>query len=108
MIENQVLYATLTRRVKASIVDSIVVLVLIIICPLAIGTMVGGETALSPIAMVAPTLLEPLLITCLGFTLGQYLFGIQVIRQDTGGKCPLAALFGRYVIKIILGGLSMA
>ena len=108
MSENQVFYATLPRRVKASIIDGIVVLALVILCPMVIASIMGRETVLSPAAMVAPLLLEPFLISFLGFTLGQYLFGMQVIRLDTGEKCPLGASFGRYLIKIILGGLSMA
>jgi uncharacterized RDD family membrane protein YckC len=109
METNQVLYATLPRRIKASIIDGVVLLVLVILSPLIIGTLIGRDTGLNAIAMFTPPLLlEPFLISLLGFTLGQYIFGIQVIRLDTGGKCPLVASFARYFIKTILGSLSIA
>ena len=105
---NQVLYATLPRRIKASIIDGFVLMVFMIICPLAVESLIGGESRLNAIAMFAPLfLLEPILISCLGCTLGQYIFGIQVIRADTDGKCPLLASFGRYYAKVLLGSLSM-
>ena len=105
---NQVLYATLPRRVKASIIDGVVLMALFILCPLAIGSLTGSESGLNAIAMFTPLfLLEPILITYLGFTLGQFIFGIQVVRVDTGGKCPLLASFARYYTKILLGSLSM-
>lgn len=109
METNQVLYATLPRRIKASIIDGVVLLALFIIFPLLVGTLIGRDTGLSAIAMFTPPLLlEPLLISFLGFTLGQYMFGIQVVRLDTGGKCPLVASFARYFTKTILGCLSVA
>jgi len=105
---SQVLYATLPRRIKASIIDGIVLLTLFILSPMVIHFLLGNDTGLSAVVMFAPPLfLEPFLITYLGFTLGQYIFGIQVIRADTGGKCPLMASFGRYCTKGLLGGLSM-
>jgi uncharacterized RDD family membrane protein YckC len=109
MDSNQVLYATLPRRIKASIIDGIVLLAFIILSPLLIGPLTGNDSGLSAIAMFTPPLLlEPFLISYLGFTVGQYVFGIQVVRIDTGGKCPLVASFARYYTKVILGSLSMA
>lgn len=106
---NRVLYATLPRRIKASIIDGVVLLALFILSPLIIGALIGRDTGLNAIAMYTPPLLlEPLLISFLGFTLGQYIFGIQVVRLDTGGKCPLVASFARYFTKTILGSLSVA
>jgi hypothetical protein len=75
METNQVLYATLPRRIKASIIDGVVLLALFILSPFIIGTLVGKDTGLSAIAMFTPPLLlEPILISFLGFTLGQYTF----------------------------------
>jgi uncharacterized RDD family membrane protein YckC len=105
---NQVIYATLPRRVKASIIDGFVLMGLFILFPLAIGTMTGSESGMNAIAMFAPPLLlEPFLISYLGYTLGQYILGIQVIRLDTCGKCPLVASFARYYTKILLGSFSL-
>jgi uncharacterized RDD family membrane protein YckC len=109
MDTNQVLYATLPRRIKASIIDGVVLLTLIIMFPLIVGMLTGRDSWLNTIAMFTPPLLlEPFLITFLGFTLGQYIFGIQVVKLDTGDKCPLVASFVRYFAKTILGSLSIA
>lgn len=70
---SQVLYATLPRRIKASILDGVILLVLIIMFYLivGVGTLVGRDTWLNSIAMFTPPLLlEPYLITFFGFTLG--------------------------------------
>ena len=109
MNDSRILYATLPRRIKASIVDSVVLLTLMIISPVVIGLWIPRGTGLSGAAMFAPPLfLEPLLISYLGFTLGQYLFGIRVVRIDGGGHCPLAPSFLRYLTKTVLGGVSVA
>lgn len=108
MDTTQVLYATLPRRIKAAIIDGVVLLTLMILSPLTISMLIGRDTGANGIAMyIPPLLLEPFLISFLGFTLGQYIFGIQIIRVDTGGKCPLTASFLRYLAKSILGSLSM-
>jgi uncharacterized RDD family membrane protein YckC len=104
----QVLYSTLPRRIKASIIDGVVLLMLMVLSPLAISTLIGRDTGANAFLMyMPPLLLEPLLISFIGFTLGQYIFGIQVIRAGSGGKCPIAASFLRYFAKTILGGFSM-
>lgn len=103
-----VLYATLARRIKASIIDGIVLGALFILSPLVINSLTGKVSGLNAIAMYIPLFLtEPFLISYLGFTFGQYIFGIQVVRLDTGGKCPIVASFARYYTKIFLGSLSM-
>ncbi len=108
MDTTKVLFATLPRRIKAAIIDGVVLLTLMILSPLTISMLIGRDTGANAIAMYFPPfLLEPLLISFLGFTLGQYIFGIQVIRMDTGGKCPLPASFLRYFAKTILGSFSM-
>ncbi len=108
MANNQRLFATLPRRLKASIIDGIILLSLFIISLLAIGAVIDNETVLKPIAILAPVLLiEPLLITYLGFTIGQYIFGIQVVRVTGHSKCPLLVSFVRFYTKILLGSLSL-
>lgn len=108
MDTTKVLFATLPRRIKAAIIDGVVLLTLMILSPLMISMLIGRDTGANAIAMYfPPLLLEPLLISFLGFTLGQYIFGIQVIRMDTGGKCPLLVSFLRYFVKTILGSFSM-
>ncbi len=107
MDTTQVLYATLPRRIKAAIIDGVVLLSLMILSPLSISMLVGRDAANGVLMYIPPVLLEPFLISFLGFTLGQYIFGIQVISVHDGGKCRLPASFLRYFSKTILGSLSM-
>ena len=107
MTDRQYLFATLPRRLKASIVDGILLLVLFIVNPLIVG-MVSDNTLWSRIVMFAPLLLlEPFLVTYLGFTPGQYLFGIQVVRTEGHPTCPLGVSFARTYTKYLLGGFSL-
>jgi hypothetical protein len=79
-----------------------------ILSPLTISMVVGRDTGANALAMYfPPLLLEPILISFLGYTLGQYLFGITVIRIDSGGKCPFHASLLRYIAKTVLGSFSM-
>lgn len=72
------------------------------------ASLTGENSGLNGIAMFFPPLfLEPMLISYLGFTVGQYFFGIQVINADTDGKCSLVVSFLRYILKILLGGFSL-
>lgn len=104
----QVLYATLPRRVKASIIDGVILITLFIVPPLLISTLLGNDTGLNATAMfVPPLLLEPFLITYFGSTIGQYIFGIQVINADTGKKCSFIKSFVRYLTKLPLGAFSL-
>ena len=108
MRDPKFLYATLPRRLKASIIDGVVLYSLFILNPLAIGAIFQNETILKPVVMFAPPfILEPFLITYLGFTIGQYIFGIEVVRLDTRTKCPLLISFARYYTKLLLGSFSL-
>lgn len=107
MTDNTPIYATLPRRMKAGLIDLIIMLSLFILIPLVISSISESDTPTKVILMFAPPLLlEPFLITYFGFTLGQYFFGIQVVKTNNQ-KCPLLISFIRYYTKLILGGLSM-
>jgi hypothetical protein len=51
--------------------------------------------------------LEPLLIAYWGHTVGQYVYGIKVVREADLRKCPLFLAFVRYYAKALLGWWSM-
>lgn len=52
-------------------------------------------------------MIEPILVSYLGYTVGQYFLGIEVIRARTGSKCPLLVSFVRSCAKYILGTISL-
>ena len=59
--------------------------------------------------MYAPVfILEPLLVSYYwGQTVGQYLWGIKIIRETDLTRCPLVLSFVRYYAKALLGLWSM-
>ena len=102
------LYATLAFRIKASIIDSMILLALLILIPLTIGQYVN-HPGFRAFLMYSPVLfLEPLLISLTGSTIGQRLVGITVVHQDGRSRLVLPLSFVRYFFKIILGSLSLA
>ncbi|TAL24623.1 MAG: RDD family protein [Nitrospirae bacterium] len=105
---NELIYATLPLRIKASIIDSLILIGLLVCIPLALAPLLKGTNSSLGILMYSPfLLLEPLLVSFFGSTIGQYFFGIKVVRQDDLLKCPLHLSFVRYYVKAFLGWLSM-
>ena len=101
-------FASLATRIKASVIDSIILLAIFILIPITIGEDVNSDLPLKAFAMFAPVLfLEPFLVAFSGATIGQHLFGIEIVRVDTRSKCPLHIAFLRYLAKVILGGISL-
>ena len=108
MTTDRDVFASLATRIKASIVDSIILITLFISIPLVIGSLINSEWPLRAFLMYAPLLfLEPILVAYLGATIGQYLFGMQVVRIDTRSNCPFHVAFFRYLAKAVLGSFSL-
>ncbi len=105
--DNDLLYASLAFRIKASIIDSVILLALIVLIPLWAGEHVS-RPAVRVILMYSPLLVfEPFLVAYLGSTIGQRILGLTIVNQDSGKKCPLHLSFARYYTKVLLGWLSM-
>ncbi len=101
------LYATLALRIKASVIDSTILLALIILIPLTIGQF-PDHPGLRAFLMYSPLLfLEPLLVTFTGSTIGQRVMGIAIVDHERGSRLALPLSFVRYFIKVLLGGLSL-
>lgn len=108
MKTNQELYSSLPRRIKASLIDSLIVLTLFIALPVTFNALFQNESVLAAFLMYTPILiLEPLLVSFSGATIGQHLFGVEVVKINTLAKCPLLLSFIRYYTKILLGGFSV-
>ncbi len=103
--KDEIIYATIGRRIKASIFDSVILLFLFVIIPVIVGQFVQSPLgALRALVMFAPIFIfEPLLVSYWGQTVGQYFLGIKVVREVGMSKCPLLLSFARYYTKAILG-----
>lgn len=107
-INTSLVYATVGRRLKASIVDGIVSLALIVAIPVAVQNLTNTPISGMGFLMYAPVfILEPFLISFWGRTIGHYVFGLRVIRENDLSKCPLPQSFGRFFVKALLGWWSM-
>ncbi|HEY1774177.1 MAG TPA: RDD family protein [Gammaproteobacteria bacterium] len=102
-----VYYPRLLWRLKAVMIDSIVV-PLAMIASLLVGVELGVTDPIIRIALlVGPLfLLEPLMVTATGGTIGHHLLRLRVMRQDGDGNLNIFAATLRFVIKALTGWFS--
>ena len=106
--DTKVVYATLGRRLMASVIDSWVLLFFFIGIPLLIEPFTKESFTGLAVLMYAPVfVLEPLLVSYWGQTVGQYLMGIRVVREADLSRCLLLLSFVRYYLKAVLGVWSL-
>ncbi|GAA0720028.1 hypothetical protein GCM10009430_19770 [Aquimarina litoralis] len=102
-------YAGLFDRVKAIIIDSIVLIIFMIIITDIFSLFQDLSDNLRIVAFIFIFLLyDPLCISFFGRTIGHMLIGISVKRENNPNKnisFPLA--FIRYVVKALLGWISL-
>ena len=104
---NTIAYPRLLKRVRAALIDSILV-------PLVMFGMVimGGALEVSnlygkALFLLLPIfILEPGLVSYTGGTIGHHLQGIQVRKKDGSGNINFFAATIRFVVKVLLGWLS--
>jgi uncharacterized RDD family membrane protein YckC len=102
-------YARLPTRVKAAIIDSIV-LILLMYSASEILNLLGTipNYVRTTIFLIIFVFLEPILVSIFGATVGHFFSDIVVKRQNDEKKNInfLVALI-RYILKILLGWLSL-
>lgn len=100
-------YPRFLRRLQAVMVDSIVLTVLFM-SSLIIASyfgVTGRDSALLTAAIIV--LWEPLLVSVTGGTIGHHLIGLKVVNSATGKNINIFAAIVRFVVKMILGNLSV-
>ena len=105
-MDDNIAYPRVSRRIQALMLDSLIVPVL------AVGTIflarhlgAAGVYAAATAGLVI-FLLEPVLVSATGGTLGHHLMGIRVRDCRRGGNLSIAAAVIRFVTKIALGIFS--
>lgn len=102
------LYPGVPLRVKAGIIDGSIILALTLLLPVLADRVPGQHPELNMAALFGPVLLlEPLLVSFRGATIGQSMYRLSVLHLKSKGRCPLPNAFVRYVVKLLLGWLSM-
>lgn len=104
---NTVFYPRLIKRVRAVLIDSVVVPII------AVAVLVIGHTAgitdlwgMGILATVAVLIMEPGLVALTGGTVGHHMVGIRVARADGAGKLDFLTATLRAIVKFVLGWLS--
>jgi uncharacterized RDD family membrane protein YckC len=99
-------YPSMLTRVKAMVIDYLVILILIVITSSIIGSSENFPVWVKIVLFIAILSYEPIL-TSLGVTLGQLLMGIRVRNiKNTSKNINLFFSFVRTVVKGLLGFIS--
>lgn len=102
-------YPTTNYRIKAALLDAVVVFLIFVIVSFAIDSAGGAPSWLRILIFVGGVYLyEPLMISMLGGTLGHKFVGLKVMRFSDQQKRlnPLIACL-RFIIKYFLGFISI-
>ena len=104
---NSVYYPRLVRRVRAVLIDSVLVPVAAI-AALLIGVSAGITDPLAKILLfVAPIIiLEPFLVMSTGGTVGHHLTRLKVMKKDGTGHIGFIPATIRFLVKLFLGWFS--
>lgn len=103
---------SLLTRIKSSLIDSVILILLMYLASLVIGSFEQVPNYVRMISFILIWLYEPIFVT-LGQTLGQKLTGLKVSHFDKSdfGKQRSKVKFHhsliRYLFKIILGWISL-
>jgi uncharacterized RDD family membrane protein YckC len=102
-----VTYPRLIKRVRAVLIDSIVVPVAVFLT-LFVGISLGVSHVYGKalLVIVPIIILEPMLVAISGGTVGHHLMKLRVAKQSGSGNINIIAATLRFALKILLGWLS--
>jgi uncharacterized RDD family membrane protein YckC len=105
------LYATFARRVRALVLDGVVLLGLLVALIFVAAAVHFGQTGrivLFAIVIGLAILYEPILVSFQGRTIGQRLCNLRVVAPTADGRLPLWKAFVRWLLKALTGLASFA
>jgi uncharacterized RDD family membrane protein YckC len=106
-VSEVIFYARVWPRVKAILVDGLLVALAFLLAAL-VGSHVPGAGAAAFVTWFAVwALYDPLMVSLTGGTVGHHLFNLRVVSDRTGGRPSLPAAFVRNIAKVTLGLLSL-
>jgi hypothetical protein len=101
-------YVRFSRRLRASLIDSIII-VFIIVAALFIAVTMRSDDInrkLGFTVLIALLLYEPLLVSIAGSTVGHYLTNLRVVDNQDHGNISFPKAVARFAIKSALGWFS--
>ncbi len=106
-ITNNILYPSIPNRVKASLIDSVVLLTSAVLI-MTIYFFIGIESPIIALVVSSVFLLyEPLFVSIKGQTLGHQLMHFKVVDKHSISHISFSKAIVRYLIKFILGMFSL-
>ena len=101
-------YPRLIRRVRAILVDSIV-LPVVVFGVVMVGSAVGVSDGYAKFALLIVPIffLEPAMVALTGGTIGHHLLGVRIATLDGQRNINIFAATLRFVVKVLLGWFSM-
>lgn len=107
MQDNKIRYPRLSRRIQAILLDSFVVPVSALGALILVSQFTEQGIYSAIAACLVIFILEPLLVSTTGGSLGHHVFGIRVINKNHGGNINIFSALIRFIAKIILGFFSL-
>ncbi len=102
------MYARLPTRIRALLIDSIVLTVVFVLSVLLVSIIAfENEYTGTIIAFIPVIIIEPLMLYFLGGTVGHNVLGLRVCSSPTGNNLNLFAASIRTILKLILGFPSL-
>lgn len=105
------LYATFSRRVRAMVLDSFVLVAALAVVVFLVATVQFGQSVRLTlfVALVAAAILyEPVAVSYWGRTIGQRLCNLRVVAPTPSERLPLWKAFLRWLLKGLTGLASFA
>lgn len=103
------IYGSLVKRVKATLIDFIIIMVL----GLLVSEVFSRINDLPDYARIIAFcfvffLYDPIFVSLFGYTIGQFLLGLRVRRNNNESfKILFPIAFIRFILKVVLGWISL-
>ncbi len=105
---NPIIYTRLSRRLKAVMVDTFVLILSIVTSIFLVGQ-VGIENKILSITMIVVFSLsiEPFFVRFTGASIGHHVFGVRIRHSETDKNISLINSYLRVIFKLLVGTISL-
>ncbi len=104
---NNRIYATLAMRIKAFVLDALIIVVLLIALTIFVEVFIRFHFLIGIIIFFSLFLLEPIMQSIFGYSMGKYFIGIEVVCSNGYPNVPFKISIFRFFLKIISGFVSI-
>lgn len=105
--EHEISYPSLVKRIQSSVIDFVVLMVVMAIFAKISSLFVNFPTSFRIGLMASLILYEPICMSFLGYTVGNYVLGLRVRKvADESQNINIFQALLRYVVKLSLGWIA--